>query len=169
MPPVATDNQKPDNGLDVKQLIANKQLDVDHPGPVPPGSYVKPAPPLNTKDLLVDLNLEEYTSKNDEREDFKYMDKARRAANYLAAAMIFLKDNVDMAQPLKKEHIKDRLLGHWGRFGRNSHYHGLGLTITTGTCPAITFIYSHCNHLIKKHDLDMFLVVGMFTNPYSKV
>ncbi|KAI8920073.1 XFP N-terminal domain-containing protein [Powellomyces hirtus] len=70
------------------------------------------------------------------------MVKARRAANFLAAAMIFLKDNVDMKEPLAKDHIKDRLLGHWG------------------TCPAITFIYSHCNYLIRKHDVDMFLVTG---------
>ncbi|KND03602.1 uncharacterized protein SPPG_01077 [Spizellomyces punctatus DAOM BR117] len=138
MPPVATQPEK----LDSKQKIGKEQLDPDHPGPLPPGCYIKPSPPLNTKDLLITQNLDDFTAKYQEAEAFKAMEKARRAANYLAAAMIFLKDNVDLSQPLKREHIKPRLLGHWG------------------TCPAITFIYSHCDNIIKKHDLDMFLVVG---------
>ncbi len=66
----------------------------------------------------------------------------RRVTNYLAAAQIYLKDNVLLEEPLKPEHIKDRLLGHWG------------------TDPGINLVYAHLNHLIMRHDLDMFLVTG---------
>src|SRR5579884_4213115 len=66
----------------------------------------------------------------------------RRVTNYLAAAQIYLKDNVLLREPLKPEHIKDRLLGHWG------------------TSPGINLVYAHLNHLITRYDLDMFLVTG---------
>jgi xylulose-5-phosphate/fructose-6-phosphate phosphoketolase len=66
----------------------------------------------------------------------------RRVTNYLAAAEIYLKSNVLLAEPLKPEHIKDRLLGHWG------------------TSPGINLVYAHLNHLIMRYDLDMFLVTG---------
>jgi xylulose-5-phosphate/fructose-6-phosphate phosphoketolase len=65
-----------------------------------------------------------------------------RAANYLSGAQIFLKDNVLLRQPLRHEHIKERLLGHWG------------------TCPGINFVYVHLNRLILRDDLDMMLVTG---------
>lgn len=68
--------------------------------------------------------------------------KFRRVTNYLAAAEIYLKSNPLLREPLKPEDIKDRLLGHWG------------------TCPGINLVYAHLNHLIKRHDLDMFLVTG---------
>ncbi|GLV53490.1 putative phosphoketolase [Dictyobacter sp. S3.2.2.5] len=66
----------------------------------------------------------------------------RRFTNYLAAAQIYLRDNVLLEEPLKPEHIKDRLLGHWG------------------TSPGINLVYAHLNRLIMQHDLDMFLVTG---------
>lgn len=66
----------------------------------------------------------------------------QRVVNYLAAAQLYLKQNVLLQHPLKPEDIKDRLLGHWG------------------TCPGINLIYSHLNRLIKAHNLDMFLVTG---------
>jgi xylulose-5-phosphate/fructose-6-phosphate phosphoketolase len=66
----------------------------------------------------------------------------QRAANYLAAAQIYLQDNVLLREPLKIEDIKPRLLGHWG------------------TCPGINLIYAHLNRLILQYDLDMFLVTG---------
>jgi len=66
----------------------------------------------------------------------------QRVTNYLAAAQIYLKENVLLEEPLKPEHIKDRLLGHWG------------------TSPGINLIYAHLNQLIMRHDLDMFLVTG---------
>lgn len=66
----------------------------------------------------------------------------QRAANYLAAAQIYLEDNVLLREPLKPEDIKPRLLGHWG------------------TCPGINLIYAHLNRLIRQYNLDMFLVTG---------
>ena len=65
-----------------------------------------------------------------------------RAANYLSVGQIYLYDNPLLKQPLAKEHIKPRLLGHWG------------------TTPGLNFIYVHLNRLIRQHDLDMFYVAG---------
>lgn len=65
-----------------------------------------------------------------------------RAANYLSAAQIYLQDNVLLSEPLKAEHIKPRLLGHWG------------------TCPGINFTYAHLNRAIIAHDLNMMFVLG---------
>src|SRR4051795_2523655 len=59
-----------------------------------------------------------------------------RACNYLAAGMISLRDNPLLRQPLKEEHVKRRLLGHWG------------------ASPALSLVYVHLNRLIKKYDLD---------------
>lgn len=66
----------------------------------------------------------------------------RRVANYIAAAEIYLKDNVLLQEPLQPEHIKDRLLGHWG------------------TCPGINLIYAHLNRLIRRYDVNLFLITG---------
>ncbi|GGX19635.1 putative phosphoketolase [Pigmentiphaga litoralis] len=65
-----------------------------------------------------------------------------RAANYLSVGQIYLRDNPLLAVPLVLEHIKPRLLGHWG------------------TTPGLNLIYVHLNRLIKAHELDMLLVVG---------
>src|SRR6476469_7140316 len=65
-----------------------------------------------------------------------------RAANYLSVGQIYLLDNPLLREPLKEEHIKPRLLGHWG------------------TTPGLNFIYAHLNRLIKKHDLDMIYITG---------
>ncbi len=71
------------------------------------------------------------------------LEKYTRLADYLAAAQIFLKDNVCLEKSLKPEHIKPRLLGHWG------------------TSPGINFVYAHINRLIKKHsERDFLYVVG---------
>lgn len=74
--------------------------------------------------------------------DYTAIARYRRATNYLAAAQIYLKDNVLLRKPLQADDIKDRLLGHWG------------------TCPGINLVYAHFNQLILAHDLDMFLVTG---------
>ncbi|MGO1052302.1 phosphoketolase family protein [Crossiella sp. CA198] len=66
----------------------------------------------------------------------------RRAADYLAAAMIYLRDNVLLREPLRPEHLKPRLLGHWG------------------TCPGITFVYSGLNALAKSTGQRTLFVVG---------
>ena len=70
------------------------------------------------------------------------MDAYWRAANYLTVGQIYLQDNPLLETPLKLEHIKPRLLGHWGT--------------TTG----INFIYVHLNRLIKERDLNMIYVIG---------
>ena len=65
-----------------------------------------------------------------------------RAANYLSVGQIYLLDNPLLKEPLKLEHIKPRLLGHWG------------------TTPGLNFIYVHLNRIIKKYDLNMIYVIG---------
>ncbi|AFY74155.1 phosphoketolase [Synechococcus sp. PCC 7502] len=65
-----------------------------------------------------------------------------RACNYLAAGMIYLRDNPLLKEPLKPEHIKKRLLGHWG------------------SSPGLAFIYIHLNRLIKKYNLNMIFMAG---------
>lgn len=65
-----------------------------------------------------------------------------QAANYLAAAQIYLKTNPLLKEPLRPEHIKPRLLGHWG------------------TSPGLNFIYVHLNRLIRETGTDMLLVCG---------
>ena len=65
-----------------------------------------------------------------------------RACKYLALGMIYLQDNPLLKEPLKPEHIKNRLLGHWG------------------SSPGLAFIYIHLNRLIKKLDLDMIFMAG---------
>ena len=65
-----------------------------------------------------------------------------RACNYLALGMIYLQENPLLREPLKPEHIKNRLLGHWG------------------ASPGLAFVYIHLNRLIKKYDLDMIFLAG---------
>ncbi|HYW43026.1 MAG TPA: phosphoketolase family protein [Bryobacteraceae bacterium] len=75
-------------------------------------------------------------------EELRKMDAYWRAANYLSVGQIYLYDNPLLKQPLSLEHIKPRLLGHWG------------------TTPGLNFIYVHANRIIKKYDLDMIYVAG---------
>ena len=65
-----------------------------------------------------------------------------RAANYLSVGQIYLYANPLLKEPLKLEHIKPRLLGHWG------------------TTPGLNFIYVHLNRIIKSHDLNMIFICG---------
>jgi xylulose-5-phosphate/fructose-6-phosphate phosphoketolase len=65
-----------------------------------------------------------------------------RACNYLSLGMIYLQANALLKEPLKPEHIKNRLLGHWG------------------ASPGLAFVYIHLNRLIKKYDLDMIFLAG---------
>ncbi len=65
-----------------------------------------------------------------------------RAANYLSVGQIYLRDNPLLEQPLAREHVKARLLGHWG------------------TTPGLNFLYVHLNRLIRDHDVDMIWIVG---------
>jgi xylulose-5-phosphate/fructose-6-phosphate phosphoketolase len=76
------------------------------------------------------------------KEQLAAIDAYWRAANYLSVGQIYLYDNPLLEEPLKPEHIKPRLLGHWG------------------TSPGLNFIYVHLNRLIRQHDLDMIFVTG---------
>ena len=74
--------------------------------------------------------------------ELEKIDAYFRAANYLAAAELYLKDNPLLKEPLKLEHIKSKLVGHWG------------------TTPGQNFCYVHLNRIIKKNDLNMIFVSG---------
>jgi xylulose-5-phosphate/fructose-6-phosphate phosphoketolase len=75
-------------------------------------------------------------------EEVRKTDAFWRACNYLALGMIYLQDNPLLREPLKPGHIKSRMLGHWG------------------ASPALSFVYTHLNRVIKKHDLDMIFMAG---------
>ncbi|MEM7760286.1 MAG: phosphoketolase family protein, partial [Cyanobacteria bacterium P01_A01_bin.40] len=75
-------------------------------------------------------------------EELRKIDAYWRACNYLAIGMIYLRDNPLLKEPLRAEHIKQRLLGHWG------------------SSPALSFIYVHLNRLIKKYDLNTLYIAG---------
>ena len=70
------------------------------------------------------------------------LDAYWRAANYLSVGQIYLKSNPLLEEPLKLEHVKPRLLGHWG------------------TTPGLNFIYAHLNRVIRARELPMLLVIG---------
>jgi xylulose-5-phosphate/fructose-6-phosphate phosphoketolase len=75
-------------------------------------------------------------------EELRLMDAYWRASNYLSVGQIYLIDNPLLRQPLKREHVKPRLLGHWG------------------TTPGLNFMYVHLNRVIRRDDLDMVYVIG---------
>lgn len=72
----------------------------------------------------------------------RLLDSYWRACNYLAAGMIYLQDNPLLREPLKPEHIKNRLLGHWG------------------SSPGLSFTYVHLNRLINQYDLNAIFLAG---------
>jgi len=74
--------------------------------------------------------------------ELRPIDALWRAANYLAAGMIYLQDNPLLKEPLKAEQIKTRLLGHWG------------------ASPGLSFMYLHLNRLINKYDLNAIFLAG---------
>ena len=76
------------------------------------------------------------------RVELEKIDAYFRAANYLAAGELYLKDNPLLKEPLKLEHIKNKLVGHWG------------------TTPGQNFCYVHLNRIIKKNNLDMIFISG---------
>ena len=75
-------------------------------------------------------------------DELQKIDAYWRAANYLSVGQIYLYDNPLLRQPLTREHIKPRLLGHWG------------------TTPGLNFIYVHLNRIIRKFNLSMMYVAG---------
>ncbi|MGC1405832.1 MAG: phosphoketolase, partial [Candidatus Dormiibacterota bacterium] len=75
-------------------------------------------------------------------EQLRLLDGYWRAANYLSVGQIYLLDNPLLREPLRAEHVKPRLLGHWG------------------TCPGQNLIYAHLNRLIRERDLDLLYISG---------
>ena len=75
-------------------------------------------------------------------EELRKIDAYWRACNYLCAGMIYLRDNPLLRKPLRPEHFKNRLLGHWG------------------SDPGQTFVWVHLNRLIRKYDLNMIYISG---------
>jgi xylulose-5-phosphate/fructose-6-phosphate phosphoketolase len=75
-------------------------------------------------------------------DELQKIDAWWRAANYLSVGQIYLLDNPLLREPLQREHVKPRLLGHWG------------------TTPGLNFIYAHLNRVIKAHDLSMIYIAG---------
>src|SRR6186713_2958898 len=70
------------------------------------------------------------------------LDAYWRASNYLSVGQIYMFDNPLLRKPLKREHVKPRLVGHWG------------------TTPGLNFIYVHLNRVIKERDLNMIYIIG---------
>lgn len=75
-------------------------------------------------------------------QELEQIDRYFRAANYLSAGQLYLRNNPLLREPLKKEDIKKTIVGHWG------------------TVPGQNFIYTHLNRIIKKYDLDMIYISG---------
>ncbi|MGF6512460.1 phosphoketolase family protein [Paraburkholderia sp. 32] len=75
-------------------------------------------------------------------DELQLIDAWWRACNYLSVGMIYLLDNPLLREPLKVEHVKYRLLGHWG------------------ASPALSFVWAHLNRVIKRDDLDVVFMAG---------
>jgi xylulose-5-phosphate/fructose-6-phosphate phosphoketolase len=75
-------------------------------------------------------------------EELRLLDAYWRAANYLSVGQIYLMDNPLLTEPLQVEHVKPRLLGHWG------------------TTPGLNLVYAHLNRVIKARDLEAMYVIG---------
>jgi acetate kinase len=75
-------------------------------------------------------------------EELRALDAFWRASNYLAAGMIYLQDNPLLREPLRPEHVKNRLLGHWG------------------ASPALSFVYTHLNRVIRARNLEVLFIAG---------
>lgn len=90
------------------------------------------------------MNTNELLSISDplDAEELRKIDAWWRACNYLSVGMIYLRGNPLLKEPLSTEHIKHRLLGHWG------------------ASPALSFAWAHLNRLIKRDDLDIIFIAG---------
>ena len=104
-------------------IEASIPSDLDDLSPYAPTRSTISATPLSTEELR---RIEAYW----------------RTCNYLSLGMIYLQENPLLTDPLRPEHIKNRLLGHWG------------------SSPGLSFIYVHLNRLIRKYDLDMIFIAG---------
>ncbi|CRK44197.1 hypothetical protein BN1723_000883 [Verticillium longisporum] len=110
-----------------------------------PGEVIdRPNPsalPSQLPDEVLDLAVK-IQRKPLDKDVARSLEDFQNAACYIAAAMIFLKDNALLESDLTFDHVKPRLLGHWG------------------TCPGLILVWSHLNLLIRNHDLEMIYVIG---------
>jgi xylulose-5-phosphate/fructose-6-phosphate phosphoketolase len=88
------------------------------------------------------MNTKKQADRTPSPDLLRRLDAYWRAANYLSVGQIYLYDNPLLKKPLKRHHIKPRLLGHWG------------------TTPGLNFIYVHLNRVIKERDLSVLYVTG---------
>jgi xylulose-5-phosphate/fructose-6-phosphate phosphoketolase len=88
------------------------------------------------------MSAKEKTARVQSDTGLQLLDRYWRAANFLSVGQIYLLDNPLLREPLRPEHIKPRLLGHWG------------------TTPGLNFVYAHLNRAIKARDLNMIFICG---------
>ncbi|MFD2420943.1 phosphoketolase family protein [Amycolatopsis pigmentata] len=88
------------------------------------------------------MSLDTGSDSRRQNDEIRRIDAYWRAANYLSVGQIYLLDNPLLREPLRREHIKPRLLGHWG------------------TTPGLNFVYAHLNRVIRGRDLDAMYVIG---------
>jgi xylulose-5-phosphate/fructose-6-phosphate phosphoketolase len=98
--------------------------------------------PLATEARPKAADPDDVTAERLSNDELQKIDAYWRACTYLAAGMIYLRSNPLLREPLKSEHVKQRLLGHWG------------------TSPGMSFTYVHLNRLINKYDLDAIFLAG---------
>ena len=111
-------------GPNVRHLV---KLDLVQASKGTPVNSAAPRPPLSLDPSVDDLAL---------------IDRYWRAANYLSVGQIYLLDNPLLREPLRAEHVKPRLLGHWG------------------TTPGLNLLYAHMNRVINQRDLDAIYITG---------
>src|SRR3989339_2258355 len=86
-------------------------------------------------------NIIHAMNKNDQR-FLEWLKRYLRYVDYIGASQLYLKDNFCLKEKLRPEHIKERILGHWG------------------TVPGLNFIYANLNYLVWKHKCEFLLVTG---------
>src|SRR4028118_1373663 len=95
-----------------------------------------------TNTSMIDLAQHTTSDRGVGAEDLLRIDAYWRASNPLSVGQIYLRDNPLLREPLRAEHIKPRLLGHWG------------------TTPGLNFIYAHANRAIRQRDLNAVYAMG---------
>src|SRR3954462_1150778 len=92
--------------------------------------------------ITIDRSTEEQPVAPLSDEALDLIDRYWRAANYLSVGQIYLLDNPLLREPLTAEHVKPRLLGHWG------------------TTPGLNLLYAHLNRVIRERDADVIYITG---------
>src|SRR5689334_20497819 len=107
---------------------------------MPPAARVGSLPQPGVKPVTQHATTEE--ARPLAPEELRLMDRWWRAANYLSVGQIYLLDNPLLRQPLTRDNVKPRLLGHWG------------------TTPGLNFLYVHMNRIIRQRDVEAIFITG---------